>query len=247
MVSMPDDSAYEPSGPAPPNMPHGLGSSDGCPICRVPAIEFFASLPRRVVDELQSRTTARDVAAGAVLCAAGEAARALYVLRAGRMKVRAQGCVVKICRAGEILGGGAVAASTPSGVDFVAIDDCHVDVIMLARRRLRTSVSEAVSECAAGAHRQMRAHAVVLSAETIARLARVLAELGCFAGETTDDGVRVPLTLSRRRIGQLLALSEAAVAHILEALETRGVLYADGTGVTILTSGRQRAVAPARR
>ena len=247
MASMPDDSASEPSASRPPNLPHGLEASDGCPICRVQAAEFFASLPQRVVGELQARTTARDVGAGAVLCAAGEAARALYVLRAGRMKVRAQGCVVKICRAGEILGGGAVATSVPSSVGFVAIDDCHVDVITLARRRLRTSVAEAVSECAAGAHRQLRAHAVVLSAETIARLARVLADLGCFAGEETDDGVRVPLTLSRRRIGQLLALSEVAGARIFEELETRGVLYADGTGVTILTSGRQRTVAPARR
>jgi CRP-like cAMP-binding protein len=200
--------------------------------------ELLGSLPRKVVVEFESRTTTREVAAGDVLCTAGEAARALYVLRAGRMKVHDGGRVVKICRAGEILDGGAVAAGLPHTVDILALDRCHVDVIALAPARLRALVVSAVSACAGAAHRQPRAHAIVLSTETIARLARVLADLGCFAGEATQDGVRVPLTLSHQGIGQLLALPEAAVAQILEELETRGILYADGAGVTILTSGR---------
>ncbi len=219
-------------------MPHGLQAVDACPTCRITVAELLGRLPRNVVVELESRTSTREIAAGDVLCTAGEAARALHVLRAGRMKVRDGGRVVKICRAGEILDGGAVAAGLPHTVDILALDPCHVDVIALVRARLRASVVSAVSACAGAAHRQPRAHAIVLSTETIARLARVLADLGCFAGEATQDGVRVPLTLSHRRIGQLLALPETAVAQILEELETRGILYADGAEVTILTSGR---------
>lgn len=200
--------------------------------------ELLDRLPRNVVVELRSRTTTRDVAAGDVLCVAGDAARTLYVLRAGRMKVRDGRRIVKICRAGEILGGGAVAAGLSHTVDILALDRCHVDVVALAPARFRALVVSAVSACAGAAHREPRAQAIVLSAETIARLARVLADLGCFAGEGTGDGVRIPLTLSYQRIGQLLALPESAVAHVFEELETRGILYADGTGVTILAAGR---------
>lgn len=46
------------------------------------------------------------------------------------------------------------------------------------------------------------------------------------------------LTVSFQRIGQLLALPESAVAHVFEELETRGILYADDTGVTILACSR---------
>jgi CRP-like cAMP-binding protein len=233
-----DDRASGPRGVTPPDAPHGLQAADACPTCRITAAEFLDRLPRDVVVELRSRTTTRNVAAGDVLCAAGDAARALYVLRAGRMKVRDGRRIVKICRAGEVLGGGAVAAGLSYAVDILALDHCHVDVIALAPARLRALVVSAVSACAGAAHRQPRAQAIVLSAETIARLARVLADLGCFAGEGTDDGVRVPLTLSHQRIGQLLALPESAVAHIFEELETRAILYADGTGVTILASDR---------
>jgi CRP-like cAMP-binding protein len=228
----------------PTNAPHGLQVADACPTCRITAAELLGRLPRSVVVELQSRTTTRDVAAGDVLCAAGEAACALYVLRAGRMKVRDGGRVVKICRAGEILGGGAVGAGLPHTVDILALDHCHVDVMALAPARLRALVVPAVSSCAAAAHHHPPTRAIVLSAETIARLARVLAGLGCFAGEATPDGVRVPLTLSHQRIGQLLALPETAVAHIFEELETRGILYADGAGITILTSGRAASATP---
>jgi CRP-like cAMP-binding protein len=159
------------------------------------------------------------------------------------MKVRDGGRIVKICRAGEILGGGAVAAGVPHTVNFIALDDCHIDVIALAPARLRALIVSAVSACASASarHRQPRTQAVVLSADTIARLARVLTDLGCFAGEGTDDGVRVPLTLSHRRIGELLALPESAITHIFEELEARGILYADKTGVTILGSARKDA------
>lgn len=221
-----------------PDAPHGLQAADACPTCRITVAELLGRLPRNVVVELESRTTTREVAAGDVLCTAGEAARVLYVLRAGRMKVRDGGRVVKICRAGEILDGGAVAAGLPNTVDILALDDCHVDVMALAPARLRALVVSAVNACAGAAHRQPRAQAIVLSADTIARLTCVLADLGCFAGERTADGVRVPLTASHQRIGQLLALPESAVAHFFDDLETRGVLYADGTGVTILSSGR---------
>lgn len=230
-------------GAVPLDMPHGVEGSDACPTCRITAAEFLGRLPRNVVVELQSRTTTRDVAAGHVLCGAGDAPRALYILHAGRTKVRDGGRVVKICRAGEILGGGAVAAGLSHTVDILALDHCHVDVIALAPARLRALVVSAVSACAGAAHRKPPAQAIVLSAETIARLACVLADLGCFAGEGTDDGVRVPLTLSHQGIGQLLALPESAVAHIFEELETRGILYADGAGVTILTSNRARSSA----
>jgi CRP-like cAMP-binding protein len=233
-----DDRASGPPVATPPDAPHGLQAADACPICRITAAELLDRLPCDVVVELRSRTTTRDVAAGEVLCAAGDAARALYVLRAGRMKVREGTRVVKICRPGEILGGGAVAAGLSHTVDVVALDDCHVDVIALAPARLRALVVSAVSACAGAAHRRPRAQAIVLSAETIARLACMLADLGCFAGEGTEDGVRVPLTLSHQRIGQLLALPETAVAHIFEELETRGILYADSAGVTILASDR---------
>lgn len=221
-----------------PDAPHGLQAADACPACRITVAELLGRLPRNAVVELKSRTATREVAAGDVLCTAGEPARALYVLRAGRMKVREGGRVVKICRAGEILDGGAVAAGLPHTADILALDDCHVDVIALAPARIRALVVPAVNACAGAAHRQPRAQAIVLSTETITRLARVFADLGCFAGEATQDGVRVPLTLSHHRIGQLLALPETAVAQIFEDLETRGVLYADGTGVTILTSNR---------
>jgi CRP-like cAMP-binding protein len=228
-------------GATPPDAPHGIETADACPTCRITGAEFFDRLPRNVVVELQSRTTTRSIAAGDVLYECGERAHAVYVLRAGRMKVRAGGRVVKICGAGEILGGGALAAGVPRAVKLVALDDCQIDTIALAPARLRASIVSAVNACALAAHRQRRAQAIVLSAETIARLARVLAGLGCFAGEGTDDGVRLPLTLSHRRIGELLALPESAIKHIFEELEARGVLYADGTGVTILGSVRADA------
>ncbi len=238
---MRDDRTSGPRGATPPDAPHGIETADACPTCRITAAEFLDRLPRAVVVELQSHTTTRDIAAGDVLCAAGDPARTLCVLRAGRMKVRDGGHIVKICRAGEILGGGAVAAGVPHTVSFIALDDCHIDIIALAPARLGALIVSAVSACANAGHRQPRAQAIVLSAETIARLARVLTDLGCFAGEGTADGVRIPLTLSHQRIGHLLALPETAVTHIFEELETRGILYADSAGITILAAGRADA------
>jgi CRP-like cAMP-binding protein len=236
-----DDRASGPRGATPPDAPHGLQAADACPTCRITVADFLDHLPRNAVVELRSRTTTRTVAAGDILCAAGDAAGALYVLRAGRMKVRDGRRIVKICRAGEILGGGAVAAGLSRTVDILALDHCQVDVIVLAPARFRSLVVSALSACAGAAHRPPRAQAIVLSAETIARLARVLADLGCFAGQGTDDGVRIPLTLSHQRIGELLALPESAVAHIFEEFENRGILYVDGAGVTILAPGRAGA------
>lgn len=233
LPSMLDHDPSRPRGAA----PHGIEGADTCPACRITAVDLLRRLPREAVAELQARTATCSVAAGDVLFASGDAASAIHVLRAGRMKVRVRDRVVKICRAGEILGGGAFAAAVPHTGTLVAVDDdCHVDVIELAPGELRASVVAAVHACALAAHHQA-VQAIVVSTETIARMARVLADFGCFAGEGTDDGIHIPLTLSHRRIGEILALPENAVTHILEELETRGVLYADGTGVTILASG----------
>ncbi len=218
--------------------PHEVESSDACPACRITAAELLQQLPRSVVTELQSSTGRRDIAAGEVLYTSGASADAVYVLRAGRIKICAGRRVVKICRVGEILGAGAVAAGAPHRVDAIALEDCRVDTIELASLRIGESIRSAVRECALAAHRQQRPEAIVLSVETIARLVRVLAGLGCFAGEETEDGVRLPLIFSHQHVGELLALPENAITQIFEELEARAVLYADASGVTILDSTR---------
>ena len=218
---------------------HGIEATDACPTCRITATEFLDHLPQDAVLEVQARTTTRRIEAEDILCTTGEGARALHILRAGRMKVRDHGRVIKICRSGEILGGGAVAAGALYAVDVIALEDCQVDTVTLAPSRLRAIVAEAIAECADTAHHQPLTKAIVLSAESIARIARIVAGLGCFAGEGTDDGLHVPLTLSHQGIGQLLALPETAVDQIFEELETRGILYADATGITILGTTRK--------
>lgn len=172
----------------------------------------------------------------------GEEAGALFVIRAGRVKVsqltpEGQQIVVRYAGAGEIFGcvplyGGREYPATATAVirsEAWAWNRRSLDHLMERYPRIAINALELLGEELA----QIRSRYQELATERVERrVARALVRLAAQAGKQMEEGVLLGFPVSRQDLAELTGTTLHTVSRILSAWEQRG----------ILRSGRQRIV-----
>lgn len=214
---------------------------------RLSGAGFLSGLSPSVAKAFDSIRMTTTYPAGAVLFVEGENPHGAFVLSSGRVKLSicsATGKVIilRIARAGEILGLHAVVSSTDFQATAQTIEKCQVsfvrrDEFLRFLREYPQASLEAARQLSASyqeACEQLRAIGLCDSArERVARFVLEWAE----SGEMQEEGVRAILTLTHEEIGQLIGTSRETITRALGEFRAKDWIAIKGTTLLVKNIG----------
>lgn len=180
---------------------------------------------------------------GKVLFTEGEAAQGVYLLRTGRAVVSTSSSegrvgVLRMARAGDVLGLNAVLRDSPHNTTVKALEPCRTDFIT------RTELLEVMQRSQGGAHailmilsRELseltdRAKLLLLSQTVRGRLARLLLEWAKENGNGAQS-VRLDKIFTHEEIAQMICSSRETVTRLLAALSKQQVIRISPASILI--------------
>jgi CRP/FNR family transcriptional regulator/CRP/FNR family cyclic AMP-dependent transcriptional regulator len=207
-------------------------------------VPFFASLGERDLRALAETCRGRSFEPGEVLFEEGEEGSALYLLRAGQVKIvreapQGESVILHIYGPGECLGEMALVDGQPRSATAVALE--HVEALLLYREEFlallerRPAVARAVMSALVGLVRRLNEQlqdAIFL--DVPARMAKKLLELADEHGQPTPQGIRLTLRLTQGELAQMVGAARPTVNKQLQCFQKRGSLTVDLDGITLL-------------
>lgn len=223
--------------------PYGLELNDGCKTCKNKAAGFFCQLPLSAVKDFDAIKSTATYPKGALLFVEKQDSRGVYVLCEGEVKLSISSpegkiLIMRIARAGELLGLMAAMAGQPYEVTAETIHPCQVafvrreDFLRFLANHPEAS-QNAVKQMSAqyrGACEQLRT--VGLSASAHEKLARLL--LTWSEGlQQTKEGTRLTLPLTHEEIAEFIGTTRETVTRTLSDFKVRHLVSINGSTLMI--------------
>ncbi len=223
--------------------PYGLDLNDGCKGCRMKGAEFFCQMSPAAIKEFDAVKSTATYPKGALLFVEKQDARGVYALCEGEVKLsisspEGKTLIMRIARAGELLGLMASMAGQPYEVTAETIHPCQVafvrreDFLRFLAKYPEAS-QNAVKQMGAqyrGACEQLRT--VGLSASAQEKLARLL--LSWSEGiQQTKEGTRIKLPLTHEEIAEFIGTTRETVTRTLSDFKVRHLVSIQGSTLII--------------
>jgi CRP/FNR family transcriptional regulator, cyclic AMP receptor protein len=205
--------------------PYGLEITENCLICKLRHSGFFCELPKDSLQDMERIKYASAFPQGAILFVEGQAARGVYIICSGRVKLSTTSrdgktLILRIAEAGEVLGLHATVAGAPYELTAETLQSCQLDFIK--RDDFLKFLQEHGDACLSAAqHLSKNVHnayemirSLGLSHSVSEKLARLLLEWAS-DGEPTKDGIRIKVSLTHEEIAQLIGTSRETVTRVL--------------------------------
>ena len=202
---------------------------------------------------LAAVATMRAFEKGAALFSEGDGSDLLYTVLAGRVKVfkttpRGTDVILELFGPGDPVGAVAVYESRPYPASAVALEPVSCLVIP---RQAFFSLLEGYPTMVRGllvglTHRlvELTNRLTELSGGRIeGRLARFLLKLGTDIGQRRDDGIFIPLVLSRQELADMIGTTIETSIRTMSRWGKDGVVRTDKDGFTIVDRAALEAVA----
>lgn len=225
--------------------PYGFEVNSSCKTCKLAGHGpgFFCQLPASAVDDFDAIKTTATYPKGALLFVEKQEARGVYVLCEGEVKLTISSAdgktmIMRIARAGELLGLMAAMANQPYEVTAETIYPCLVSFVrrdeFLRFLGKHPEASQAVvkqmSSQYQGACEQLRT--VGLSSSAHEKLARLL--LSWSEGiQQTKEGTRIKLPLTHEEIAEFIGTTRETVTRTLSDFKGRHLVVIQGSTVMI--------------
>jgi CRP/FNR family transcriptional regulator, cyclic AMP receptor protein len=216
---------------------------------------FFSHLTPGALKDFDAMQSSSVYPAGAVLFIEQQAARGIFVLCEGQVKLtisssEGKTLIVRIAEAGEILGLTPVLSGTAYEVTAETLHPCQVAFV---RRDDFSRFLAQHPEAYHGIVPQLNAiyqracehlHTVGLSSSAQARLAKAL--LDWSAGvDNTKSGTRIALPLTQEEIGEFIGTSRETVTRTFTEFRNQHLVTMKGSTVTIPNRAALQHVASA--
>jgi len=202
---------------------------------------------------LAAVATVRAFEKGATLFSEGDGSDLLYTVVAGRVKVfkttpRGTDVILELFGPGDPVGAVVVYESRPYPASAVALEPVSCVVIP---RQAFFSLLEGYPTMVRGllvglTHRlvELTNRLTELSGGRIeGRLARFLLKLGTDMGQRRDDGIHIPLVLSRQELADMIGTTIETSIRIMSRWGKDGVVRTDKDGFTVVDRAALEAVA----
>jgi CRP/FNR family transcriptional regulator, cyclic AMP receptor protein len=223
--------------------PYGLEMNDGCKTCKLKAAGFFCQLPPAAVKDFDALKSATTYPEGALLFMEKQDARSVFVLCEGEVKLsisssEGKTLIMRVARAGEILGLMAALSGSPYEVTAETLRPCQVAFVrreeflgfVAKHPEASQSVVRQMSAQYQGACEQLRT--VGLSASAHEKLARLL--LTWSAGmQSTKEGTRIKLPLTHEEIAEFIGTTRETVTRTLSDFKVRHLVAIQGSTLMI--------------
>jgi CRP/FNR family transcriptional regulator, cyclic AMP receptor protein len=223
--------------------PYGLEIIENCVTCPHREDRLFCNLPPAAVRRLSEITSASTYPRGATLFVEGQAARGVFILCAGSVKLSTSSIdgrtlIVRMSEAGEVLGLPATVTGKPYELTAEVIEPAQANFISRAdflnflreHGEVSLRVAQQLGETYHAAIAEMRSIGLSHSAEE--KLARFLLEW-CESHGEGDPEVRATLTLTHEEIGQMIGASRETVTRGFADLKKKKLLQIKGSALII--------------
>jgi CRP/FNR family cyclic AMP-dependent transcriptional regulator len=223
--------------------PYGLEIIENCVTCPHREDRLFCNLPPAAVQRLSVITSASSYPKGATLFVEGQAARGVFILCAGRVKLSTSSIdgktlIVRISEPGEVLGLPATVTGKPYELTADVIEPTQANFISRAdflnflceRGEVSLRVAQQLGETYHSAIAEMRT--IGLSHSAGEKLARFLLDLSADRDEGKGE-IRLTLTLTHEEIAQMLGTSRETVTRLFADFKKKRLLQVKGSTVII--------------
>jgi len=223
--------------------PYGFDMSESCQSCKIRKEGFFCQMSPKAVKDFDAIKSSSAYPEGSVLFLENQDPRGIFVLCAGEVKLsissrEGKTLILRIAKAGEILGLMSVLSGKPYEVTAETIRPCQIafvrrdDFMRFLAQHAEASqgVVRQLSSNYHGACEQLRTVGLSTSAEE--RLARLLLEWSEGA-EETKMGTRVTLPLTHEEIAECIGSSRETVTRTLSEFKHRNLVTLKGSTLLI--------------
>jgi CRP/FNR family cyclic AMP-dependent transcriptional regulator len=223
--------------------PYGLQIIESCVACPHKQDRLFCDLPPAALQRLSEITGSATYPKGATLFVEGQAARGVFILCAGHVKLSTSSAdgktlILRISEPGDLLGlpatiSGRVYEVTaeviePTQANFISRTDFLNFLREHGEAALR--VAQELSETYQSAFAEMRT--IGLSHSAGEKLARFI--LDWSANHESDNGsVKFKLTLTHEEIAQMIGASRETVTRLFADFKKKNLLQIKGSNLTI--------------
>jgi len=233
--------------------PYRLDIIESCLTCEARTERLFCSLPSAALRSFEAIKYATAYPKGAVLFVEGQAARGIFVLCKGQVKVSigaADGktLIVKIAEPGDVLGLSATVSGKPYELSAETIDPCQVNFVkrddflrfLTAHSEACFKVAEVLSEkyntaCLSEKYntacKELRT--LGLSHSAGEKLAKLLLEWSSKNGEAAKLEPRLTLALTHDEIAQMIGTSRETVTRLFGDLRKRQIVQGKGSTLIV--------------
>jgi CRP/FNR family transcriptional regulator len=223
--------------------PYGLELNDACKTCKRRAENFFCQLSPAALKDFDAIKSTSAYPKGALLFMERQDARGVFVLCEGEVKLsisssEGKTLIMRVAKAGEILGLMAGMSGAPYEVTAETIRPCQVAFI---RREDFKRFVEKHPEASQGVARQMtmqyqaaceQLRTVGLSGSAHEKLARLLLTWSSGSRES-KEGIRTTLPLTHEEIAEFIGITRETVTRTLSDFKVRNLVAIHGSMMTI--------------
>jgi CRP/FNR family cyclic AMP-dependent transcriptional regulator len=223
--------------------PHGFETSDNCEGCGMREAGFFCQLNPATLKDFNAVRTTATYPGGSILYIEKQDPRGVFVLCAGEVKLSISSSagktlILRIAKAGEILGLMAVLANTPYEVTAETLRPCQVAFIrrddflhLLAKHpEMHHGVVKQLTTLYSGACEQLRT--VGLSASAPEKVARLLLDWSS-DGKQTKSGMQIKVPLTHEEIAEFVGTTRETVTRTLSEFKTKQLVVLQGSTLTV--------------
>ncbi|MGC1615620.1 MAG: Crp/Fnr family transcriptional regulator [Candidatus Acidiferrum sp.] len=226
--------------------PYGFEPNVSCQSCKLRSTGFFCQLSPGAMKDFNAVKSPATYPGGAVLFLEKQDPRGVFVLCGGEVKLSISSSsgktmILKIAKAGEILGLMATMTGSPYEVTAETLHPCQVAFIrrddflrfVAKHPEAYQGVVKQLTTLYSGACEQLRT--VGLSASATEKLARLLLE---WSNETeeTKQGTPVKMPLTHEEIAEFIGTTRETVTRTLSNFKSRQLVALHGS--TLLISNR---------
>ena len=223
--------------------PYGFELSDNCETCTLRTASFFCQLPPDTLKDFNAIRSMATYPAGALLFLEKQAPRGVFVLCAGEVKLSISSSagktlILRIAKAGEILGLMAVLEGTPYEVTAETLHPCQAafirrdDFLRLIARHpgMYQGVVKQFTSLYGGACEQLRT--VALSASAPEKVARLLLDWS-HDGKQTKEGTQVKVPLTHEEMAEFIGTTRETITRTLSEFKTKNLVTLQGSTLMI--------------
>jgi CRP/FNR family transcriptional regulator/CRP/FNR family cyclic AMP-dependent transcriptional regulator len=206
-------------------------------------VPYFTSLGEDALQALEQACRRRVYQRGETLFYEDDPGSALYIIQAGQVKIvrlapDGEERILNLQGPGECLGELSLIHGAPRSARAVALDRVEALVLyrepfleMLARH---PAVALAVMSALASMVRRLSIQLQDLTALDVpGRLAKKLLDLAAAHGQTTPEGLRIPLPLTQQELAHMIGATRVAVNQALSTFRQQNLLTTDRAGITL--------------
>ncbi len=227
--------------------PYGFELGDNCESCKLRCNGFFCQLPAAAVKDLDAIKFSSAYPEGALLFIERQAARGVYILCEGQVKLsisssEGKTLILRIAKAGEVLGLMSALAGTPHEVTAETLRPCQVAFIprdAFLRYIARHPEAYPIIASQLGSQYRVACEQVRnlgLSASVPEKLAKFLLDFAV-SGQQTKEGTRVKLPLTHEEIAEFIGTTRETVTRTLTEFKSHHLVELHGS--TLLIEDRQ--------